>query len=319
MKYRTLGRTGLNVSIMGLGTGGGSDPLGQESGIPEAEIHKLIHHAFDRGINYFDTSPGYMESEVILGRALKQLDRDSYVVSTKVPLAGGHSDNVMVMKPSEVRETVERSLRRLGMDYVDVLLMAVAHPRYFEPVMNDHLPVLEALKQEGKIRFLGSSEQTRSDGSHQWLQAIIPTDVLDVAMAGHNMINQSAQRTVFPLCREKNMGVVNVFTVRNLFWNQQRLSEVIADLKQRGKIDTDQISTEKPLNWIVEEGAANTLVEAAYRFAGYTDPVTVVMCGSKQIPELDENIDSINKGPLPREVVEKLRDQFGNIDEPIGN
>ncbi len=319
MEYRILGRTGLTVSPLGFGTGGGSDPLGQESGVPEKEIHKLIHGVYDLGINYFDTSPGYMESEVILGNALKSLSRDTYVVSTKVALAGGHTDNVKVMKPKEVRESVERSLKRLRMDYVDVLLMAVASPQYYNPVMNDHLPVLEQMKQEGLFRFLGTSEQTRSDGNHAWQMKLFTEDVVDVILAGHNMINQSAQRTIFPICKKRNLGVLNVFTVRNVFWNENRLEEVIQELKDSGKISPKALPGKKPLDWIIAEGAADTLVEAAYRYACYTDPVTTVMCGSKNLKEVKENVRSIEKGDLPPSARERLSTLFGRIDVPVGN
>ncbi len=87
MIYRRLGRTGLQMPLMGMGSGGGPDPLGQASGVPEREIHALLHRAYDLGITYFDTSPGYMESEAILGRALKPLPRDELILSTKIPLA----------------------------------------------------------------------------------------------------------------------------------------------------------------------------------------------------------------------------------------
>ena len=82
MIYRTLGRTDLVVPVMGMGTGG-HNQLGQNADVPEADIHRLLHQVFDLGIHYFDTSPGYGESELILGRALRHLPRDRLVVSTQ--------------------------------------------------------------------------------------------------------------------------------------------------------------------------------------------------------------------------------------------
>ena len=80
MEYRTLGRTGLNVSLLGMGTGGWNC-LGQrhDPPVPEPDIHRLLHGVFDLGINLFDTAPGYLESEAILGRALRSLPRDQVV------------------------------------------------------------------------------------------------------------------------------------------------------------------------------------------------------------------------------------------------
>lgn len=300
-----------------MGTGG-HDPLGQKSGRPVSEMKQLLRRAHDLGINYFDTSPGYADSETILGAVLRELPRDDYVVSTKIPLAGGHTDDVDVMTPREVGEAVEKSLVRLGLDFVDIMLVAVAGPEYFEPVVNDHLPILERCRREGKIRFIGSSEQTRSDGSHRWLQKILPTGSMDVAMVGHNMINQSAQRSIFPLCIREKIGVLNIFTVRNLFWNPDRLREVIVDLANRGKIGRHALPEGPPLDWLLTDDV-DTLVDAAYRYALHTDGVTAVMCGTLNQSELQENVRSFEKGPLPEDLTLRLDDIFCGISEAIGN
>lgn len=319
MKYRTLGRTGLKVSLLGMGTGG-HDPLGQKSGRSEAEMHRLLHRAFDFGINLFDSSPGYLESEVILGRALKSLPRDELVVSTKIPLAPARDGILIPMTADEVIDAVETSLRRLQLDVIDIMLLAVGGGAAFlEQVVHEHIPVLLKLKAQGKIRFIGSSEESRSDGAHEWLRRILTTDVIDVAMVAHNMINQSAQRLVFPLCKEKNIGVINIFTVRNLFWNPARLKEVIVDLKKRGVIATDAVPDDGALDWMPDGGDVGSLVEAAYRYVVHTEAVTTAMCGTLDIRELEEDVEFIRKGPLPVDKTQRLAMTFGHISEAVGN
>lgn len=319
MHTRRLGRTGLQVSAFGLGTGGGSDPLGQQSGRPISEMVDFIRTAFDLGINYFDTAPGYMESEVILGQALQALPRDEVVVSTKVPLAGGMpGEPLQIMDPAALEANIDRSLQRLQLDHLDVLLVAVADDSHFDMVMSDQMPVLEELKRKGKVRHLGSSEQTRSDGAHSWLRAILPTGLLDVAMVGHNMFNQSAQRTVFPICRERDIGVVNVFTVRRLFSEPARLTEVTRDLQARSIVD-ESLDPSRPLDWLIGDGKAATLIEAAYRFALFTPGVTSVMTGTIDQDQLRQNIALVDKGPLPAEDLDRLEHLFAGIDEPMGN
>jgi len=322
MIYRTLGRTGLEVSVMGMGTGG-HDPLGVKSGRAESEMLALLHRAFDLGIRLFDSSPGYGRghSEQLLGRALASLPRDQLVVTTKIALAGSMPDQpVKIMKPSAVVPAVEESLRRLDLDYLDVMLIAVADlPEKFDLVIEELIPELDKVKQQGKIRFLGSSEQTRTDGTHLWLQRILPTDLIDVALVGHNMINQSARRLVFPVCQQRNIGVMNVFTVRNLFWNPPRLQEVISDLKQRGLLDAADVPDDDPLGWLRKEGDCHSLVEAAYRYAAYTQAVTTVMCGTIEAAELEEDVQFVEKGPLPSSTIARLTRAFGKIAEPIGN
>lgn len=323
MIYRTLGRTGMCVSVLGMGTGG-ADPLGAESGRPESEMIELLQHAFDLGINLFDTSPGYGpdgRSERILGQAAREIGRDRVIISTKMALAGSMPGEPMnLICPKDVAPALDESLRRMQTDYVDTLLMAVAGtPEYFDTIINDLIPELVKLRDQGKIRYIGSSEQTRTDGAHIWLQRVLATDQVDVAMTGHNMINQSAQRTIFPQCVEKDIGVLNIFTVRNLFWNMPRLKEVIADLKSRGVIETDAASEECPLGWLTEDGECESLVEAAYRYAAYTDGVTTVMCGTIEKRELEQDIAFIDKGPLSEWKLRHLRETFGHIAEAIGN
>src|SRR6266545_5120954 len=82
MQYRRFGRTGLDVSVMGLGSGGPSQ-LGQGSGVVEADAHRVVRRALELGINLIDTAADYRESEAILGRALRGAKRDSYILCTK--------------------------------------------------------------------------------------------------------------------------------------------------------------------------------------------------------------------------------------------
>lgn len=306
--------------MTGMGTGGGPDPLGQKSGKSESDAITLLRRAHELGINFFDTAPGYLDSEVILGKALQEVPRDEVVVSTKIALAGGMPGEAMtIAKPDEIEAAVNTSLQRLQMDYVDLMLIGVAGPEFYDMVLHEQLPVLERLRQAGKIRALGSTELSRSDGDHTWLQSILPSGKLDVAMVAHNMINQSAQRSVFPLCQEMNLGVCNVFTVRKVFGMPGRLREVLDDLGKRGKVDPEEVAGPDPLAWIVESGEASSVIEAAYRYAAYTDGVTVVMNGANEIELLEQNVDSVLKGPLSEHTRDRLAKIFGRVAEAIGN
>ena len=322
MIHRTLGRTDMNVSALGMGTGG-HDPLGQESGRSEEEMRDFLRHAFDSGINLFDTAPGYGDgrSERILGQATRETGRDRVLISTKMALAGSMPGQPLeLMRPEQVATTLEESLQRLQTDYVDILLMAVADaPEHFDAVIDDLVPELVKLEEQGKIRAVGSSEQTRSDGAHTWLQRVLPTEQVDVAMVGHNMINQSAQRTVFPLCVQQNIGVLNIFTVRNLFRDMARVREVVGDLRARGVVDSDAVPDDAPLDWLVEDGECESLVEAAYRYAAHTDGVTTVMCGTTDRSQLAQDIAFVDKGPLSESKLHRLQGAFSRVAEPIGN
>ena len=298
---------------MGMGTGG-HNQLGQNAGVPEAEIHRLLHKVFDLGIHYFDTSPGYGDSELILGRALRHLPRDRLVVSTKVPLA---DDAGTPSTAGEVVASVEASLRRLQFDFIDLLLVTTRHPQALEIAVGEHLPALDKLREQGKIRFFGSSEVTRSDDAHEWLRAFLPTGLADAAMVGHNMLNQSAGLWVLPYCREHGIGTINVFTVRNVFSNRARLQQVVAGLRAEGLLAEG--SPDQPFDHLLVDGGIQALPEAAYRYAAFTGGITTVMCGSIRLDHIQRNIASLEKGPLPADKIAWLRRNFGHIARAIGN
>ncbi len=117
MKYRTLGRTGLDVSLASLGSGGPSR-IGQRTHQDEATSHRVVHRALDLGINLIDTAADYSDSEAILGRALSEVPRDTYTIATKFnPDPNENSD---IIKPNQVVESCERSLRNLNVDVIDI-------------------------------------------------------------------------------------------------------------------------------------------------------------------------------------------------------
>lgn len=111
MLYRTLGKTGLRVSVMGLGCGGKSR-IGQRQGKTESESVALIRLALENRVNYFDAAEAY-QTESILGKAIGKKERESVILATKVATKMG-------LNPARVEESLERSLRNLRTDYVDV-------------------------------------------------------------------------------------------------------------------------------------------------------------------------------------------------------
>ena len=111
MDYTTLGRTGLKVSIMGMGCGGPSR-VGQATGKNEEESIAVVKHALNSGINFIDTAEAY-QTEKIVGKAIQGFNREDLVLSTKKATWGK-------IKPNDVEESLERSLKNLGTDYIDI-------------------------------------------------------------------------------------------------------------------------------------------------------------------------------------------------------
>ncbi len=317
---RPLGRTGLNVSTLSMGSGG-FNRLGQTSDPPltEPEMQRLVHQVFDLGINLFDTSPGYLESEAILGRAFRTMPRDRFFVATRVDLSRLTEENRPVLKtPAEITESIETSLGHLKLDEIDVALIAATERADFDYMLNELLPVLERLHQQGKFRFLGSSETALSDGAHEWLRAALPTGKLDVIMIAHSMLNQSARHTVFPYCRQHDVGVMNIFSVRNVFKDSERMAATIIELQERELLD-ETIDPRSPFDFLLEDPDIETLVEAAYRYVVYTEGVTTAVCSAVTLDKIKQNLRSIAKGPLPEIHVKQINRLFGHLSEPVGN
>ena len=117
MRYRELGRTGLQVSLVSLGTGGPSR-VGQNTHGDESESHRVIQRAVDLGINLIDTAADYSDSEAILGRALQNVPREQYYLATKFNPDPQENDEVIT--PRQLVESCERSLSRLKTEVIDI-------------------------------------------------------------------------------------------------------------------------------------------------------------------------------------------------------
>src|SRR6266545_4183008 len=172
LKYRVLGRTGLNVSLVSLGTGGPSN-FGQRTGSQFEDQYALVHAALDLGINFFDTAAAYRDSEELLGRTLADVPRDKYVLATKGSLFDREDSNRLV-SADDVVSQCERSLRRLQTDVIDVYQLHGVVPDSYDEVVESLYPALRRLRDQGKIRFIGISELFFSDPSHEMLRRAVP-------------------------------------------------------------------------------------------------------------------------------------------------
>src|SRR3954452_21526764 len=145
MQYTTLGRTGLRVSVAGLGTGGFSR-LGLKSGKTEDEAARLVNEAFDLGINFIDTAANY-GTEGVVGKALKTIPRDKVVIATKAQIRNGAGAKELVA-------SLDNSLKQMGTDYVDVFNLHGIELDEYDHAMSVVPAMLDA-KQKGKIRHIG--------------------------------------------------------------------------------------------------------------------------------------------------------------------
>jgi len=253
MEYTILGRSGLKVSIVGLGCGGPSR-LGQATGKSEQESMAVVRQALDLGITLFDTAEVY-GTEAIVGKALEVVPRDQVVISTKkLPPSPDRSDPV-----GELKQGLEQSLRRLRTDHVDIYHLHGVRPEQYRHAYTVLAPVLLRMREEGKLRAVGITEAFIPDPGHQMLQQALAADCWDVMMVGFNLLNPSARRRVFKKTLEKNIGVLGMFAVRRALSQPAQLKALITDLEQRGQIDPGACDAEDPLAFLTQEGKAATI------------------------------------------------------------
>src|SRR5712671_6240439 len=211
MDYTILGRTGLRVSVAGLGCGGFSQ-LGLGTGGSEADAIGIIRAALDLGVNVFDTAAAY-GTEAVLGRALRGVPRDRVVICTKAPFGVSHPNSA----PESAVASLDRSLKELGTDYIDVYQLHGVAPRAYDHALTVLAPALLREREKGKFRHLGISETAPGDPEHEMVQRACRDRVWEVAMVTFHMMHQNAREVVFPLTRQHGVGTLMMFAVRNIF------------------------------------------------------------------------------------------------------
>jgi aryl-alcohol dehydrogenase-like predicted oxidoreductase len=313
VEYTILGRSGLRVSIVGLGCGGPSR-LGQATGKSEQESIGVVRQALDLGITLVDTAEMY-GTETIVGKALAAVPRDQVVISTKkTPPSPDQPDPV-----GELRRGLEQSLRRLKTDSVDIYHLHGVRPDHYRYASEVLAPVLVRMREEGKIRAVGITEAFIFDPGHLTLQQALEADCWDVMMVGFNLLNQSARSRVFKQTLTKNLGVLGMFAVRRALSQPAHLHALLAELAQKGQIDPAAYETEDPLGFLTQERKAATIPEAAYRYCRYEPGLHVVLSGTGNVEHLKENVISLLKPPLAETDVQRLAAIFGRVDSVSGN
>lgn len=321
MEYRRFGRTGLQVSVMGLGTGGPSQ-LGQGSGIAEEAATRVVRRALDLGINLIDTAADYRESEAILGRALAGVPRDSYILCTKFgPVRNRSSQDageVTLKTEADIADSLERSLQRLGTDHVDLFQLHGVPPAWYEQVRDRFVVPAKRLQEQGKLRFLGITETFANDDHHQTLTRALEDDLYDAMMVGYNLLTPLPEEHVLPEARRKDVGILVMCAVRRAISRPEQLEQLVVELKGKGELPQDALPDRGPLDWLVRDGI-DTVPSAAYKFAAGHPGVSCVLTGTANAHHLEQNVAAILGAPLPAEDRQRLVELFGPIRRNLGN
>jgi aryl-alcohol dehydrogenase-like predicted oxidoreductase len=312
MQTVRLGRTGLEVSVAGLGCGGHSR-LGMARGRDVHYAADMVRRALDLGVTYIDTARAYGTEEAV-GLGLKGR-RDEAVISTKAGVSRGGE----AVSAADMARYVDESLAKLATDHIDVFLLHGLRLAEYQHAVDVLVPELKRQQAAGKIRFIAASEQFGGDTGHALLQKALPDDHFDVVMVGFNLLNPSARSRVFPLTQQHGVGTLIMFAVREALSRREELKKVVGQLIERGEVDPASVDAADPLGFLQGLPGAPSVVEAAYRFCRHEPGAHVILTGTGDAEHLKANIASILAPPLPPEALARLDAVFGKVDSVSGN
>lgn len=302
MQYVNLGRAGVKVSRLCLGTMAYGTPAWRSWVFDEAASRPFIRRALELGITFFDTADMYSRgtSEEVLGRALRDFaSRDQVVIATKAFYPMGEGPNDRGLSRKYLLKAIDASLRRLGVEYVDLYQIHRWDP---DTPIEETLETLDDLVRVGKVRYIGAS----SMAAWQFARALYRADhhgwTRFVSMQNHyNLVYREEEREMLPLCRAEGVAVLPWSPLaRGFLAGNRRKGESGATARARGDDfarelyyrDADFAIAER----VVEVAAARGVnpVQVALAWILRQEGVTAPIVGATRLEQLDELVAALD-------------------------
>ena len=285
MNYRTLGRTGLRVSEISLGT----VSLGADYGLPapgefvrpeRRDALRVIHEAVEAGINLFDTAPAYGEAEALLGEALAK--KPDCFIATKVSIPAKTS---AIPLRDQIIASLEKSLRAVKRDTLDLVQIHNATVEILQS--GEILQILSAARQAGKVRYVGVSIYTEEEAL-----AAIRTNAVDMIQIAYSILDQRKAKTVLPDARKYNVGILTRSALLKgvLSAKAEHLPAEMSELK----IAADRARQAMKISW-------DDLPMGAVRFCIDSPGIDSVLIGPRTEAELHQSLSVLKMTPLGKD------------------
>jgi len=308
VEYRRMGRSGLKVSSICLGTmtfGHGTD---------EAEAKRIVDLAFDAGINFFDTANSYGggESEILLGKALTGRRREA-IVATKFANPMGPGPNDSGMSRVHIMQAIEDSLRRLQMDYVDLYYI---HHLDIQTPLEEMLMALDDLVRQGKVRYIACSNYE----AWRLMEAMWISDSRQMArfecyQPQYSLVVRDIEEELIPLCQYKGLGVVVWSPLAGGFLTGKyqpgqrtvegtRSAEDWAYPKRYFAPNADDILAEL---LAVSKGLGRSPAQVALRWTLEQSAITSAIIGARTVEQARDNMLA-GEWRMPEEALKRLDD-----------
>jgi aryl-alcohol dehydrogenase-like predicted oxidoreductase len=207
----------------------------------------------------------------------------------------------------------------LNTDHIDLFSFHGVFPEEYDYVAGELLPVLVKARAAGKVRFCGITEAFKRDTRHEMLQRAVADEHWDVLMVGYNLLNFSMRTSVAAKAQEKNIGLLGMYSVRNLLRTEASFSAAISSLKASGQLRGD-VNEADVLDLLLSDDEGRMDVpELAYRFCATHSPLHSILVGTGNPSHLSQNLASFDKPPLSLVKMRTIEDLFGGVDSISGH
>jgi voltage-dependent potassium channel beta subunit len=319
MHYRRLGRSGLKVSEISLGSW-----VTFGSQIDEATAIEIFREAYDQGVNYFDNADIYAngQAEAVMGKAIKGLPREALVLSSKVFWATMPGPNGRGLSRKHIMESVNASLKRLGTDYLDLYIC-----HHFDPdtLIDEIIYTMDILVRQGKVLYWGTSEWRAWQLTAAFLSAkdnhLTPPTV---EQPQYNMFHRKrVENFLTPVCREQGIGLTTFsplyYGILSGKYNDGIPTGSRAALESmawmRDRITPERIEIVRHLTELADELGATT-AQLAIAWILRRKEVSTVITGASSLEQLDENLGAADlEVRMTDAVLEHIEEIIGNFPE----
>ncbi|MFC5447082.1 aldo/keto reductase [Paenibacillus aestuarii] len=293
MRYRNLGTSGLEVSVLGLGT----NAFGGRADKPTSI--RVLHHAVDRGITFIDTANIYTgtKSEEIIGEAFEGR-RHEVILATKVGIQLGEGPNTRGSSRQHILKEIEDSLRRLRTDYIDLYQIHVFDPK---TPLEETLRTLDDLVTSGKVRYVGASNYA----AWQMMKSLAISErerlIKYVSVQpGYSLADRGVERELIPFCVDQGIGIIPYFplaggilTGKYSGGSVPKGSQLDLNPNFVRRVDSARVELGEQVAKIAAEiGTSATALSLAWLL--HQPAVSTVIAGSTRESQIDENVKAVN-------------------------